>query len=263
MSEEGTRKIKSRPFPEGKGGSNDAPSVVVDAAQSNLTGPSLSSSPKRTVVFVDYQNMYRSAREAFGWLSEGGHFGNFRPYGFARQMVRPLDRALSQVRVYTGIHTPQRNGAQNANMQRRMRAWIAEAPDKVQLFPRPLRYSKKRPGGEEKGVDVELAIHMVSLALDDAFDVVVLASMDTDLVPPLQLIADRYPEKRIVTAGFEPIDGCDTGAPLDLAGHDIQRVRIGKRDFDRMADKRNFYLSASEVAIDQGRWTKLKNRFEP
>jgi hypothetical protein len=62
---------------------------------------------RRTVVFIDYQNMYRSAREAFGWLSEPGHFGNFRPYGLGRQMVREVDRVLNEVRVYTGIHTPQ------------------------------------------------------------------------------------------------------------------------------------------------------------
>jgi len=36
-----------------------------------------SSTTRRTILFVDYQNMYRSAREAFGWESEGGHFGNF------------------------------------------------------------------------------------------------------------------------------------------------------------------------------------------
>src|SRR6476619_7188324 len=86
----------------------------------------------RTVLFIDYQNMYRSAREAFGWESEGGHFGNFRPYGLGRQMVRESGRTLSQVRVYTGIHTPQRNPNQHGQMQRRMMAWVAECPEKVE-----------------------------------------------------------------------------------------------------------------------------------
>ena len=75
-------------------------------------------------------------------------------------------------------------------------------------FPRPLRYSPKRPHGEEKGVDVELAIDIVSLALDDLFDVCVLASADTDLVPSLQLVADRFPDKTLVTLGLEPLPGC-------------------------------------------------------
>lgn len=216
-------------------------------------------------MFVDYQNMYRSAREAFGWKAEGGHFGNFRPYGLGRQMVRDPDRALAQVRVYTGMHTPQRNAAQYSNLQRRMRAWLAESPDKVEVFPRPLRYSSQRPHGEEKGVDVELAIDLVRLAIDDAFDVVVLASTDTDLVPPLQFVADRFPDKTIVTAAWEPLPEyiSDTAAPLDLPRGDVERTRIPKRDFDRMADKRNFYLSASEAPVDPNRWERIRRRVEP
>jgi uncharacterized LabA/DUF88 family protein len=219
----------------------------------------------RTVVFVDYQNMYRSAREAFGWESEGGHFGNFRPYGLGRQMVRAEGRMLAQVRIYTGIHTPQRNPAQHAQMQRRISARVAESPEKIEIFPRPLRYSARRPGGEEKGVDVELAIGIVRLALDDEFDVVVLASADTDLVPALQFVADRMPEKRLVTVGLEPLEGFDAPAPLDLPRGDVERVRISKRDFDRIADKRNFYLSASDMSaqVNPERWERIKQRYDP
>lgn len=221
-------------------------------------------STQRTVLFIDYQNMYRSAREAFGWQAEGGHYGNFRPYGLGRQAVRQPERTLTQVRVYTGIHTPQRNGPQNAQMQRRMKAWVAESPEKVHLFPRPLRYSQRRPGGEEKGVDVELAIDFVGLALDDEFDVAVLASTDSDLVPPLRFVADRFPDKTLVTVGWEPLAGNepDTAAPLDLPRGQVDRFRATKRDFDRIADKRNFYLPASEVRIDPNRWEKIKQRFD-
>jgi uncharacterized LabA/DUF88 family protein len=220
---------------------------------------------QRTVVFVDYQNAYRSARQAYGWEAEGGHYGNLNPYGLGRQMVRSGGRVLSQVRVYTGIHTPQRNPPQHAQMQRRMSAWVAAAPDKVQLFPRPLRYSARRPKGEEKGVDVELAIDLVRLAIDDEFDVAVLASADSDLVPPLQFVADRFPEKALVTVGFEPIDGCVAPAPLDLPRGNVERTWITKRDFDRMADKRNFYLSASDMSdqIDRERWKRLTQRYGP
>lgn len=220
----------------------------------------------RTVVFVDYQNMYRSAREAFGWLSEGGHFGNFRPYGLGRQAVRETERTLGQVRVYTGVHTPQRNPSQHAQMQRRMSAWVAESPEKVHLFPRPLRYGRRGP--EEKGVDVELAIDFVGLALDDAFDVAVLASGDTDLVPALKFVADRFPNKSLVTLGYatEPDWAGDNPppAPLDLEGAPIERRFIPKRDFDRIADKRNFYESASDASgqIDPDRWKRIRKRYD-
>ncbi len=220
---------------------------------------------QRTLVFIDYQNMYRSARDAFGWASEKGHFGNFRPYGLGRQMVRGPDRVLTEVRVYTGIHTPLGNAVQNALMQRRMSAWITDSPNKIQVFPRPLRYSPKRPQGEEKGVDVELAIDIVSLALDDRFDVCVLASADTDLVPAVQLVADRFPAKTLVTLGLEPIAGCEakTPAPLDLPRGKVIRRRITKTDFDRMADKRNFYDASTDLsgAVDPDRWKRISRRF--
>lgn len=219
---------------------------------------------RRTVVFIDYQNMYRSARDTFGWTSESGRFGNFRPYGLGRQMVRETDRVLTQVRVYTGIHTPVRNPALYAMMQRRMSAWVAERPDRVDVFPRPLRYSSARPQGEEKGVDVELAIDVVSLALDDAFDVCVVASADTDLVPALQLVADRFPEKTLVTLGMEPVSGCEgaTPAPLDLPRGTVIRRRIDLRDFQRMSDRRNFFESTSDrsTALDAARWEQIRRR---
>jgi len=234
------------------------------ASTRNCQSVSTAARTQRVVVFVDYQNMYRSARDAFGWADQGGRFGNFRPYGLGRQMVRESDRVLEQVRVYTGIHTPAHNPALYAMMQRRMSAWIAEAPDKVDVFPRPLRYSTKRPQGEEKGVDVELAIDVVSLALDDAFDVCVVASADTDLVPALQLVADRFPEKTLVTLGLDPIAGQEkhTPAPLDLPRGAVIRRRIDAQDFGRMADRRNFYESTSDrsAAVDAERWKKIKRR---
>jgi NYN domain len=137
--------------------------------------------------------------------------------------------------------------------------------EKVELFPRPLRYSSRRPEGEEKGVDVELAIDFVRLALDDDFDVAVLASADTDLVPARQFVADRLPDKTLVTVALEPLDGLMAPAPLDLPRGDVERVTIPKRDFDRMADRRNFYLSASDLSrtLDRDRWERIKQRYEP
>jgi NYN domain len=134
-------------------------------------------------------------------------------------------------------------------MQPRMSAWVAESPEKVELFPRPLRYGNR--GAEEKGVDVELAIDIVRLAIEDAFDVAVLASGDTDLVPALKFVAGRFSEKALVTLGYAPEPGYmgqAPPAPLDLAEATLERRFITKRDFDRMADKRNFYESTSDAS---------------
>ncbi|MGH3041921.1 MAG: NYN domain-containing protein [Gaiellaceae bacterium] len=232
-----------------------------------MTARSRPDSRPRAVVFIDYQNMYRSARDAFGWASEAGHFGNFRPLGLGGLAIRGKGCILSQVRVYTGIHTPRGNAVQYAMAQRRIGAWIAEAPERVQVFPRPLRYSPGYKRAQEKGVDVEFAIDFVRLALDDEFDVAVLASADTDLVPALQFVADRFPEKGLITLGYEPEAGfaADAPAPLDLPRGTVERRFIKKADFKRVADRRNFYEPRSDenARVDPKRWDRVKRRFLP
>ena len=178
-------------------------------------------------------------------------------------MVRDASRTLEQVRVYTGVPTPAKDKVGNAATQRRIAAWVAEKPDKVEVFPRPLKYPP--PRGEEKGVDVELAIDFVRLALDDEYDVAVLASCDTDLVPALKLVADRCPEKTLVTVAWDPVPGCETvtAEPLDLPDGGLVRTKVPKSDFDRIADKRDFRSSNADpkAVVGESRWTKIKNRF--
>jgi hypothetical protein len=87
----------------------------------------------------------------------------------------------------------------------------------------------------------------------------------TDLVPALQLVADRFPAKTIVTLGLEPIPGCEakTPAPLDLPRGAVSRRRIPQSDFDRMVDKNNYYEASSDLSntVDPVRWERIGRRF--
>ena len=56
---------------------------------------------------------------------------------------------------------------------------------------------------EEKKTDVNIAVRMLDDAYDDRFDVAIVMSGDSDLVPPVQSIKNRFPEKRIIAA-FPP-----------------------------------------------------------
>lgn len=216
----------------------------------------------RTIVFVDGQNMYMSAREAFGWTQEAGRFGNFRPYGLGRILVRDPRRRLTQVRIYTGVPTPSRDPSGNAATQRRIATWVAEKPEIVQVFPRPLRYPP--PRGREKGVDVELAVDLVRLAMDDEFDVAVLASTDSDLKPALEFVAKRFPLKMLVTMAWKAEPGNErvTAEPLDLSAGNIMRVKIPKHDFDRIADRRDFRSTSTtpREIVGEERWRGIALR---
>ncbi len=219
----------------------------------------------RAVVFIDAQNMYRGARRAYGWENHAGQYGNFRPIGLARILTPGEDRILTEARVYTGVPTVKNDPRGNAITQRRMAAWITDNPELVQVFPRSLKYPP--PRGQEKGVDVELAIDIVRLAMDDAFDIVVLASTDTDLMPPLELIAKRFPEKIIETAAFKPVPGCEADAnpALDLSGGGVIRKLMDKKHFDRIADTRNFVSGRDQPSsmVGQSRWDGIMRRLNP
>jgi uncharacterized LabA/DUF88 family protein len=55
----------------------------------------------------------------------------------------------------------------------------------------------------EKMTDVNIAVEMLKDAYGDRFDVALLISADSDLVPPVRAIRELFPSKRIVAA-FPP-----------------------------------------------------------
>lgn len=65
---------------------------------------------------------------------------------------------------------------------------------------RPLRYPTDYPTSkpEEKGIDVQLAIDFVAGAIDGTYDVGIIASTDTDLVPAIDFVAGRFGGQRTV-----------------------------------------------------------------
>ena len=53
---------------------------------------------------------------------------------------------------------------------------------------------------EEKMTDVNIAVHLLTDAIDDAFDTAMIVSADSDLVPPVAAVRSRFPGKRVVIA---------------------------------------------------------------
>lgn len=56
---------------------------------------------------------------------------------------------------------------------------------------------------EEKMTDVNLAIQLLADAFDDAFDVALIVSGDSDLTTPIKRVRERFPSKRLIVA-FPP-----------------------------------------------------------
>jgi uncharacterized LabA/DUF88 family protein len=56
---------------------------------------------------------------------------------------------------------------------------------------------------EEKKTDVNIASHMIVDAFNDRLDSAILVSGDSDLVPPIEMIRQYRPEKKVIVA-FPP-----------------------------------------------------------
>ena len=86
---------------------------------------------------------------------------------------------------------------------------------------------------EEKETDVRLALEILKDATDDAFDRAYLLSADSDLVPVVQTIRERHPEKGILI--LTPPRRFSSARDLRAAGHaslELTPGRIAKHLFD-------------------------------
>lgn len=148
---------------------------------------------QRIAVFLDYQNVYMQTRRRFFNARAPFTAGQLAPGRLGRLLAKRSpdgsSRVLVQVRVYRGmpsaVHDPRSHWA----CARQLDAWQADPA--VAVVARPLRYPRDFPRSrpQEKGIDVRLAIDFVEMAIDGSFDVGVLVSADTDLVPALEAVA--------------------------------------------------------------------------
>jgi hypothetical protein len=161
---------------------------------------------RRVVVFIDYQNVYEDFRRAFVTGTLLPTHGQFHPIRLGQLLA---DRGpdfeawrLSGVRVYTGHPAPNRNPRGAGAADRQIQAWRDAG---AVVRHRPLQYLPGQPA-RQKGVDVELAVDVVSMAHEKQFEIAIVASTDTDLVPALEAVQryrglERVP--RVCVVSFE------------------------------------------------------------
>lgn len=145
--------------------------------------------PLRTVVFLDYQNIYSTAREVFG--DAGPRPGQVDPMRLAALLVsRSRDhRVLSGVRVYRGQPDSLRQGVAYSANRRQTTRWEQAG---CTVVTRTLRYPRGSTDakGVGKGLDVALAVDFLLMAVDKGYDRAILMSTDTDLKPALEAVAN-------------------------------------------------------------------------
>lgn len=155
----------------------------------------------RVAVFVDYQNCYMSARNVFGWARSHFTYGQIDPILLGQKLVTKSlkvdeTRHLHKVNVFRGEPSSRRDPLAHGAMRRQIRAWVGSSL--VEPVVRPLKYSRvdqptdrgRLYRSEEKGIDVLLALSMAMGARNDEYDVAVLFTSDSDLVPAAEAVLD-------------------------------------------------------------------------
>ena len=138
----------------------------------------------RPVVLFDGQNLYHGVRAA--WAPNPPVPGS--PYGYPSYDVEKLaaalvnrvpGRVLHRIRFYTGVHSAQQHAFWHGFWNNKLRYLRSRGIDVYR--------GRVNPGGQEKGVDVSLAIHLIQMTYHDDYDAAIIVSQDADLGPAVQL----------------------------------------------------------------------------
>ena len=151
----------------------------------------MTDSRPKLALFVDRQNVYRGAREVFGFDNSFHTKGQVNPLQLgqliAARNVNGHDRRLTSVRIYRGVPDSRRSPRGNAAYFARGRYRKGSHQDSSKSLAGrcviPRGWPKTRE--HEKGIDVQLAIDFVLGYVRGDFDVGVLFSGDTTYFRPL------------------------------------------------------------------------------
>lgn len=140
------------------------------------------------------------ARTAFNLRANGHLDGQVLPRLVGLMLCdrgRSVDQArtLTSVSVFRGEPSPLHSPKGQSACQRQVDRWSQQA--RVQVITRPLKYySRTLQDGRtsfearEKGIDVLIALAMVTGAMRNEFDVAILFSADSDLAPALEQVRE-------------------------------------------------------------------------
>ncbi len=139
---------------------------------------------KRAIAFIDGQNLYHPVRESFGYP-----YPNYDLQCLAQAICGSKGWPLEQTHFYTGIPDATDDPFWNAFWSGKLGVMGRQG---VYVFSRSLRYRNKTVklpsgdthtflAGEEKGIDVRIALDTIGLAHRRQYDVAVIFSQDQDL----------------------------------------------------------------------------------
>ena len=202
---------------------------------------------KCTVVFIDGQNLYHSIRESFGYT-----YPNYDVLALARRLCQDKGWELAQVRFYTGVPDLSDDARWHEFWSHKLAMMGRQG---IHVYSRPLRYRNKRVtlpdgtahtflAGEEKGIDVRIAIDVIRMGHHKEYDVALIFSQDQDLSEVAQEIRAIAKEQArwIKVACAFPM------SPTTRNRRGIEKtdwIQIDRAIYDTCLDRRDYRPKAS------------------
>lgn len=197
---------------------------------------------RRAVAFVDGQNLFHAAREAFGYS-----YPNYDASALAQKVCARQGWELAQVRFYTGIPNVGDNSEWHSFWTQKL---AAMGRQDVVVYSRPLRYRNRTVAlpdgtqhsflaGEEKGIDVRIALDVIALAHRREYDVALVMSQDQDPSEVAEEIRVMAREQRrwIKIASAFP---CSPASRNRRGINKTDWIRIDQELYDQCLDKRDY-----------------------
>jgi len=198
---------------------------------------------KRAIAFVDGQNLYHGVKKAFGYS-----FPNFDPVMLAAAVCQRQGWCLEETRFYTGVPDYRDDRFWHGFWANKL-ARLGRQPN-VRVYSRSLRYrdkvvelpdgsQHKFRTGEEKGIDVRIALDVITLAYDRAYDVALIFSQDQDLseaAHEIRRIARKQDRWIKVASAFPVGPGLANRKGIDRSDW----VPIDKTLYDSCIDPRDY-----------------------
>ena len=139
---------------------------------------------KRAIAFIDGQNLFHAAKVAFGRT-----YPDYDVVKLVQSVCAAQGWDVHQVRFYTGVPDASDNERWHTFWSKKLAAMGRAG---VYVYSRPLRYrnrlyelpdgtNKTILVGQEKGIDVRIALDVIRLAHRGEYDVAVVFSQDQDL----------------------------------------------------------------------------------
>jgi uncharacterized LabA/DUF88 family protein len=195
---------------------------------------------RRVIIFVDYQNVIKRAYAYYAKnLDKANIVSQINPTKLGDMLMRKYTdtRELKQIRVYTGIPSEKKDIKAFIAASKRIELW--QLDPLVRVITRPLSYplgwpKSSKPGEKprEKGIDVNIAIDFVTMAIRKEYEIGILFSVDTDLKPALEFVV-----------GNDVLARAEVAAWRQVADHQIRLALSSNRPFCHWLTKDDYQKS--------------------